>query len=209
MIAELVELFQVPWRAVLRDDYVQFTKEKVDRLLQVLDKPATAPEREHTEAQYLLATLTGPNTVFTKHARLDLIDEGLMDALSSAHRFDYQRDIKALLFSEDRTLQAQHRDTWERYVTSCMEAFALWGERVRPFFRNDMDVLRIIENAPQVCRFVLQAYRHVGVLAHPPFLTRGLFEDVVIHLDEVKVGLREVSNHIESAARMDGRRSSQ
>lgn len=196
MIADLVDLFQVPWRAVLHADVVDFNEEMVDRLLQVLDGSAVAEERERMEAQTLLETLTKPNSATTRHPSLHLIDEGLMDDLTSWHGFAYQRHIKTLLFSDEDVTESA-RSGWETYVHGCNGAFVAWGKRIRRFFLNDPQAIRIIDNAPHICRLVLNAYRHVGVLAHPPFLTRDLFQDVVTHLDEVKIGLCEVSCPVE------------
>lgn len=190
MFAELVEVFEMPWRLILGVAHSQFNEDTVAFVDRVFAHPHTANERQTGIAEKFMRMATRSRE--EARMRMDLIDEPLMDALTKAYESHYHKHARELLQTH-APLQPDVRIQYELYKTACVEAVCTWAERVRPYFPDEVDAQTILDNAPRICRLVLDHFPRTGFGHHAAFLNKALLEDLRDALEGTKAGLREVS----------------
>lgn len=190
MLVELLDICEMPWLAALNPTTTVFPTGTLGHLSTALKNPTLDPDLHSHALHTLLSIGTQPRS---SNTRFDGVDVTLYQDVATAYDTYYRPHAVRLLTAP--TLSAEEEDSWTSFKTACVTAWEALRDRMRRFAEKSNDgMLRVLDNAPSIVRFVLDGFEHTGLLRRVPFLTSHLLEDLQSILGDVKEGLREVSH---------------
>ncbi|KAI0056696.1 hypothetical protein BV25DRAFT_1842114 [Artomyces pyxidatus] len=204
MFTELVEICEMPWRAILNSGDEPFDAETNKSRTDILQTTVDRDSAPYQDVMSLLLTVgfqprSTPGSRGKSDAQeeplaihdFDVIDYTLYDDLADTYKTFFRPHALALLTSDTLTLEQEA--AWESYKSSAIAAINTWVERARPhIYPSDKSLKSMLDKAVGVTSFLFENFRSLNMLRRVPFVNRFLLKDLRAIMSSCKEGLREV-----------------
>ncbi|KAI0054441.1 hypothetical protein BV25DRAFT_1922680 [Artomyces pyxidatus] len=209
VMAAILNICEMPWRAILKVASERQTKEMLDATALMLNrKDASQGHREMAISLLMEVTFQpraappaiaedGESQALPTHD-FRIIDGELYSDLANAYDEHFRPRVVELMTTPE--LSAEDAESWSQYQASVRTALEAWKKRALPHIReDDHDLLNIVDSAAHTAQYMFDNFHHLGMLQRVPFLNKYVVEDLHTVLSACDEGIKEVCRWVDGA----------